>query len=93
MKKLTKSQDNRVLTGTLAGIADYFGIDPTIARVIFVFMIFFLEGTPILLYLLMMLLVPKAESGNRTYQQPYESSARSQAKQAEAVSDDPWSDF
>jgi phage shock protein PspC (stress-responsive transcriptional regulator) len=53
MKKLTKSQNNRVLTGTLAGIADYFGIDPTTARVIFVFLSFFLEGAPILLYLLL----------------------------------------
>ena len=74
MKKLTKSQNNRVLTGTLAGIADYFGIDPTTARVIFVFLSFFLEGAPILLYLLLVLLVPKAESESRAYQQPYESS-------------------
>lgn len=93
MKKLTKSQNNRVLTGTLAGIADYFGIDPTIARVIFVFSSFFLEGAPILLYLLLMLLVPKAESSHRAYDQPYEHTAGSQAKQAEAVADDTWSDF
>ncbi|MDU5333997.1 PspC domain-containing protein [Enterococcus sp.] len=93
MKKLTKSQNNRVLTGTLAGIADYFGIDPTIARVIFVFSIFFLEGAPILLYLLLMFLVPKAENHSRGYEQPYEYSSSSQAKQAEAVADDAWSDF
>lgn len=94
MKKLTKSQNNRVLTGTLAGIADYFGIDPTTARVIFVFLSFFLEGAPILLYLLLVLLVPKAESESRAYQQPYESSTGNQAKQAEAVADDDtWSDF
>ncbi|MFQ7235346.1 MAG: PspC domain-containing protein, partial [Enterococcus hulanensis] len=29
MKKMTKSQNNRVLTGALAGVAEYFGIDPT----------------------------------------------------------------
>ena len=27
---MTKSQNNRVLTGTLAGIAEYFGVDPTL---------------------------------------------------------------
>ena len=36
-KRLQKSRTNVVLTGTLAGIAEYFGIDPTIVRVIYVF--------------------------------------------------------
>ena len=35
-KKLTKSNNNIVLTGTLAGIAEYLGIDPTVVRVIYV---------------------------------------------------------
>jgi phage shock protein PspC (stress-responsive transcriptional regulator) len=35
-----KSRTNVVLTGTLAGIAEYFGIDPTIVRVIYVFLSF-----------------------------------------------------
>lgn len=43
-KKMTKSQNNRVLTGTLAGIAEYFGVDPTLARVIYVFSSVFLIG-------------------------------------------------
>lgn len=43
-KKMTKSQNNRVLTGTLAGIAEYFGVDPTLARVIYVFASVFLIG-------------------------------------------------
>ena len=93
MKKLTKSQNNRVLTGTLAGIADYFGIDPTTVRVIFVFLSFFLEGSPLLLYLLLRLLVPKAEIETRAYHQPYKFSTGNQAKQAETVADDTWSDF
>ena len=94
MKKMTKSQNNRVLTGTIAGIAEYFGIDPTIARVVFVFSSFFLEGAPILLYLLLAFLIPKAENNNRTYEQAYERSETSgQPKQAETTADDAWSDF
>lgn len=92
-KTITKSKNNRVFTGTLAGIAEYFGIDPTIARVLFVFSSFFLEGAPILLYLLLMLVIPKAESGSRTYEHAYDHSTGSQPKQAEAVADDTWSDF
>ncbi|WP_137662513.1 PspC domain-containing protein [Enterococcus hulanensis] len=67
MKKMTKSQNDRVLTGTLAGIAEYFGIDPTFARVIYVLMSFFLIGSPIILYILLMLVVPNAESTHQNH--------------------------
>ena len=35
-KKLYKSRENRMICGVCAGIADYFQIDPTIVRLIFV---------------------------------------------------------
>lgn len=37
-KKLTKSANNVVITGTLGGLAEYLRIDPTIVRVIYVFL-------------------------------------------------------
>ena len=37
-RKLTKSTDNVVFTGTLGGIAEFLGIDATIIRVIYVFL-------------------------------------------------------
>ncbi|MGG5371927.1 PspC domain-containing protein [Enterococcus sp. AZ196] len=96
MKKMTKSQNNRVLTGTIAGVAEYFGIDPTIARVAFVFSNFFLDGAPILLYFVLMAIMPKAESRNQSYERPYsrpERQPKRQPKQAETTADDAWSDF
>lgn len=33
-KKLYRSKSNRMLVGVCAGVADYFGIDPTVVRVI-----------------------------------------------------------
>lgn len=65
-KKMTKSQNNRVLTGTLAGIAEYFGVDPTLARVIYVFASVFLIGAPILLYILLAILIPNAKTARAT---------------------------
>ena len=51
-RKLTKSPNNVVLTGSLAGIADWLGIDPTIIRVVYVLLSFFSAGFPgILLYI------------------------------------------
>jgi len=33
MKKLYKSERNRMISGVCGGVADYFGIDPTLVRV------------------------------------------------------------
>lgn len=35
-KKLTRSADNRWVAGVCGGLGEYFGIDPTLIRVIFV---------------------------------------------------------
>lgn len=86
-KKMTKSQNNKMLTGTLAGVAEYFGIDPTIVRVIFVFATIVLNGGPILLYVLFMLLMPK-EAGQQREQRP-KRETKAQRKRAE----DDWNDF
>ncbi len=45
-----------MIAGVCAGIADYFEIDPTIVRVVFV--LFGLQGTGILLYIALMILMP-----------------------------------
>lgn len=34
MKKLTRSKNNKVIAGVAAGMANYVGIDPTIARIL-----------------------------------------------------------
>lgn len=36
-KRLYRSTEDRMISGVCAGIADYFGIDPTLVRLIFVF--------------------------------------------------------
>ena len=87
---MTKSQSNRMLTGTIGGIAEYFGIDPTIARVILV-------GAPVFLYILLALIIPRADSsrGNNYQQYHYErpKQSKKQRKRAEAVEEDNWSDI
>ena len=56
MKRLYKS-NNRMLCGVCAGIAEYFGIDPTIVRVIWALLAF--SGTGILLYIVAALVMPE----------------------------------
>lgn len=102
-KKLTKSRKNAVLTGALGGIAEYFGIDATIVRLIFVLITFGSFGAAVVLYIIMALLIPSADgtSGSDHYghNNPYYSSSRNsktqkrERKEAEKVDDDDWSDF
>ncbi|WP_137664272.1 PspC domain-containing protein [Enterococcus hulanensis] len=103
-KRLQKSRNNVVLTGTLAGIAEYFGIDPTIVRVIYVFLSFGLLGSPVILYIILALLIPAGPKGRDSYghnnpyygnndYNNYEKKTPRQRKKADKIDDDDWSDF
>lgn len=58
-KKLTRSTDDRMLAGVAGGLAEYFNIDPTLVRLLFV--TFTLLGGPgLILYIIMWIVVPEA---------------------------------
>ena len=57
-KKLTRSA-NKVLAGVLAGIAEYFELDPTLVRVCYAALSVLSAGFPgILLYIILALIMP-----------------------------------
>jgi len=58
-KKLMKSKDKKIW-GVCGGIAEYFGMDPTVVRIIWVALVL-CAGTGILAYIIAALLMPKAE--------------------------------
>ena len=58
-KRLYRSRKDRVLFGVCGGIAEYFNIDPTIVRLVWVIMTL-IYGVGILLYIILALIVPKA---------------------------------
>lgn len=60
-RTLYRDPDDRILGGVAAGIAAYFGIDPLIVRLIFIVSVFF-GGAGIVLYAILWLAVPKAET-------------------------------
>lgn len=61
-KKLYRSRSDKVLTGLAGGIADYFGVDSTVVRIILVLLEFFTAGLFIIIYLIIALFVPKEPS-------------------------------
>lgn len=56
-KRLYRSRSEKMLGGICGGLAEYFGIDPTWMRLIFIFFTF-LGGFALILYLIMWVVVP-----------------------------------
>ena len=56
-RRLYRCRDNRVLAGVASGVAEFFGLDPTLVRVIWFLSIFF-GGVSLLLYVGLAIIVP-----------------------------------
>lgn len=101
MKKLTKSATDRQLSGVLGGLAEYFGIDSTIVRIVFLIFAFAGVGSPVFLYILLALLMPEPDRGTRNqtwYDNQDKTARRRPRKEAKPVvkeekDKDDWSDF
>jgi phage shock protein C len=57
-KILVRSQKGRMVAGICAGIADYFGLDVTLVRVIVTVVSVFTAGTGVLAYLAAWVIIP-----------------------------------
>ena len=57
-KKLYRSNTDKMLAGVCGGLAQYFGIDSTIIRLIFALLVLFGAGSGIILYIIMALIMP-----------------------------------
>jgi len=56
-KRLYRSRTDRMIGGVCAGLGNYFGLDATIMRLIFL-LLFFLGGHGLLIYLILWLAIP-----------------------------------
>lgn len=64
MKRLYKSKTNKVFAGIVGGVAEFFEIDPTIIRLVWVLVVIFTGFFPgVVAYIIAMLVVPEAPSG------------------------------
>lgn len=60
-KRLERSTDDRWIAGVCGGLADYFDVDATIVRLVFL-LAFFGFGTGLLVYLVLWVVMPKAQA-------------------------------
>lgn len=70
-KKLYRSVTDKKLAGVCGGVAEYFGIDSTIVRLIFAALVIF-AGTGVLAYILCALIIPTAPEAPQNNGVPYD---------------------
>ena len=60
-RRLAKSRKLRKITGVASGIAEHFGVDPTVIRIAFVLGAIFGQGAGILLYIILSFVLPDSD--------------------------------
>jgi phage shock protein C len=56
-KRLTRSEKERILGGVCGGLAEYFGFDPTLVRLVFV-LLALAGGAGVLIYIVLWIIMP-----------------------------------
>ena len=79
-KKLRRNKIDGVLGGVCSGFGDYFAIDHSIIRIIFVLSVIFL-GFPLLAYFVLWIFIPKDKRA--PYRREYREARRARRKQRE----------
>lgn len=62
IKRLYQIEDGAIISGVCNGMGAYFDVDPTIVRVLFVVLAFLTGGLWVLVYLVLMFVIPTAET-------------------------------
>ncbi|RJQ36683.1 PspC domain-containing protein [Candidatus Parcubacteria bacterium] len=66
MKRLYRSEENQIIAGVVGGIGEYFDVDPTLLRLVWLLIVIFTGFFPgILAYLLAVLVIPRRPAGHR----------------------------
>ncbi len=56
--KLIRRESDTKITGVCGAIGRYFGIDPTVIRILFILASIFGVGSPILIYIILSIIIP-----------------------------------
>ena len=75
-KRLYRSHDGRVVAGVCAGLADYFGVDPTLVRLAFAVVTIF-GGAGVLLYLCAWIVIPEQDGDGTSIAENFVNKRRS----------------
>lgn len=105
--KLTKSRDDVMVSGVLAGMGEYFKIDPTVIRIGVALLMFFSPFPVVPLYIIGAILIPDAPKKERKSSKLQDKMRKKQKKAENTrnifedqtsskindIEEDDWSDF
>ena len=63
-RKLTRSS-KRMIAGVCSGIAEYFGWDPTLLRIVYVLATFFTAFAGVIIYVILWIVMPEIKPSDR----------------------------
>ena len=86
-RKLFRSETNRVLAGVAAGLGEYFQIDPTIIRLIFVLLTVF-GGGGVLVYIILWILIPSEKNIGKDSEETIRNNAEELKNKAKSMADE-----
>ncbi|MDM8336478.1 PspC domain-containing protein [Mediterranea massiliensis] len=66
-KRLRRPRNGRMLAGVCAGLADFFGLDVSLVRIVYALATIFTAFSGVIIYFLLVLIVP--EEDNRYFRQ------------------------
>ena len=66
-RKLRRPRNGRMLAGVCAGLADFFGLDVSLVRIVYALATIFTAFSGVIIYFLLVLIVP--EEDNRYFRQ------------------------
>jgi phage shock protein C len=86
-KRLYRSKKNEVIAGVCGGIGEYFDVDPTIIRIIFIILTIW-GGVGVILYIIGMLVIPYQGQEAKESRDEAKEKIKEAGKKVEAVASD-----
>ena len=83
-KKLFRSETDKMIGGVCGGIAEYFSIDSTIVRLIFVLIVVY-GGTGLVLYVILWIVMPTQSSAGLSSEEVMASNTKERKQRAKKV--------
>ena len=86
-RRLVRPENDRVFAGVAAGLGEYFNIDSTIVRLIFLLITIF-GGSGVLVYFILWLVMPPASKSTLSYEQAIKEGAVEMKVKAESFAEE-----
>ncbi len=83
--RLYRSRRDRMLAGVAGGLAEMWGADPSLVRIIWALLVIFTGGIALLVYIVMAIVVPEEDETGSSLAETGDTTQASDAARAEAI--------